>query len=114
MDQVCFVIPIADDKVENGRRLLREVQQDRLDDLAACDRRIGISKEVWFLTPLPNGSALTVYLECDNAVDAMRQFYESDEEFDIWLREGLADLVGLDPNTPPPEPYPERLVSYSA
>ena len=70
-------------------------------------------KEVWFLAPLPEGSALVAYMESSDIERSLEQFVGSRDEFDLWFKARLAESTGLDLNTPPDGPMPELLSSYS-
>jgi hypothetical protein len=93
---------------------MRELEVARKADYAASERRIGISKEVWFLAPLSDSGQLVGYMESDDFNTSLGQFVQSQEEFDLWFKRRLADCTGLDLNTPPAGPMPELLSSYSA
>jgi hypothetical protein len=115
MDQVTLIIPILPGKTDDGRAFMRELEESRKADYDRSERRIGITKEVWFLSQLPNGGdAFVVYLESGDFESAMGQFIESQDEFDLWFKRRLADATGLDLNNPPELTFPEVLSSYSA
>lgn len=114
MDQVCLVLPVATEKTEDARSFMRELEEVRKADYDASERRIGISKEVWFLAPLPEGEALVAYMESDDFNSSLGQFVQSKDEFDLWFKRRLAESTGLDLNSPPSGPMPEMLSSYSA
>ena len=77
MDQVCLVVPVADDKSEDARSFMAELDDVRKAEYDASERRLGISKEVWFLAPLPTGAALVAYMESDDFNSALGRFVES-------------------------------------
>jgi hypothetical protein len=114
MDQVCLVVPVADDKSEDACSFMAELDDVRKAEYDASERRLGISKEVWFLAPLPTGAALVAYMESDDFNSALGRFVESRDDFDMWFKRRLADSTGLDLNNPPGGPMPELLSSYSA
>jgi len=91
MDQICLVVPITPGKTADARDFMRELEEKRKPDYDRSERRIGITKEAWYLARTPGG-----------------------DQFDLWFKRRLADSTGLDLNTPPSGPLPELLSSYSA
>lgn len=45
MDQVCFALPVLEDKTEDARAFFEELETQRRSDYAASERRINIPKE---------------------------------------------------------------------
>ncbi len=114
MDQVCLLLPVASDKTEAAREFMRDLEEVRKADYVASEERIGISKEVWFLAPLPDGAALVAYIESDDFNRSLGEFVTSRDDFDLWFKMRLAESTGLDLNYAPSGPMPEMLSSYSA
>jgi hypothetical protein len=77
-------------------------------------RRLGITKEVWYLAHTPGGDQLVAYIESAGFGRALSVLSESQEEFEVWFKRRLAGSTGLDLKTPPSGPLPELLSSYSA
>lgn len=114
MDQVSLVLPVAAEDADDARAFMRELEQERKAEYDASERRIGISKEVWFLAPLPDRFALVAYMESADFQKSLEKFVQSQDEFDLWFKRRLLDSTGLDLNTPPDVPLPELLSSYAA
>jgi hypothetical protein len=53
-------------------------------------------------------------MESPDFPKALSAFSQSQDEFDRWFKQRLADATGLDLNTPPTGPLPELLSSYPA
>lgn len=102
MDQVCFVLPILPGKSSDARAFHRELDTARKAEYDRSERRLGISKEIWYLAPSPGGDHLVVYMEGADFKRAMQQFVASKDEFDLWFKRRLADVTGVDLNNPPP------------
>jgi hypothetical protein len=45
---------------------------------------------------------------------ALSEFSQSQDEFDRWFKQRLADVTGVDLNSPPPGPLSELVSSYEA
>jgi hypothetical protein len=114
MDQICLVVPVQPGKSDDARDFMRELEQSRMDEYAASEQRIGISKEVWFLAQVQGGDTVIGYIESGDFAEALRLFSESQDEFDLWFKQRFADSTGLDLNHPPEMTLPQMLSSYSA
>jgi hypothetical protein len=115
MDQVCLVLPILANKTEDARAFQRELDTERKADYDRSERRIGITKEVWYIASLPGGDQLVAYLETPDIQRALKLFVESRDEFDEWFKRRLADVTGVDMNNLPPDmQLPELVSRYEA
>jgi Family of unknown function (DUF6176) len=114
MDQICLVVPILPGRTADARDFMRELEADRKPDYQRSEHRIGIVKEAWYLAHTPAGDQLVAYMESPDFPKALSMFSQSQDEFDRWFKQRLADATGLDLNTPPTSSLPELLSSYSA
>jgi hypothetical protein len=115
MDQICLVLPILANKTEDARAFQRELDTDRKADYDRSERRIGITKEVWYVASLPGGDQLIAYMESDDFPRALKLFVASRDEFDEWFKGRLADVTGVDMNNLPPDmQLPELVSRYEA
>jgi Family of unknown function (DUF6176) len=114
MDQICLVVPILPGRTADARDFMRELEADRKADYQRSEQRIGIVKEAWYLARTPAGDQLVAYMESPDFPKALAMFSQSQDQFDQWFKQRLADATSLDLNTPPDSPLPELLSSYSA
>ncbi len=114
MQQICLVLPVSSGRGTNARDFMQELEESRKQDYARSEERIGITKEVWYLAPLPAGEVLVAYMETEDFGKALGLFSESRDDFDMWFKRRLADATGVDLNDPPEMTLPELLSSYSA
>jgi hypothetical protein len=114
MDQICLVVPITHGRSEAARAFMRELEEVRKADYERSERRIGISKEVWYLAQTGTGDLLVGYMESADFARALSLFSHSEDEFDVWFKGQLAHATGLDLNNPPTNGLPEKLSSYTA
>ena len=115
MDQVCLVLPILANKTEDARAFQRELDTERKADYGRSERRIGITKEVWFIASLPGGDQLVAYIESDDIQRALQLFVASRDDFDEWFKSRLAEVTGVDMNNLPPDmQLPELVSRYEA
>lgn len=115
MDQICLALPILPDKTDVARDFMRELEVERKAEYDRSERRIGITKEAWFLASLPSGDHLVAYMESQDFAGALALFVESRDDFDLWFKSRLAEATGVDLNNPPPDmKLPELLSGYQA
>ena len=115
MDRVCVVFPLLPGKTEDARAFQRELDTARKADYDRSERRIGITKEYWFVASVPGGDQLVVYMESADFGRALQMFVASQDAFDLWFKRRLAEVSGVDLNNPPPDmALPELVSSYEA
>jgi hypothetical protein len=115
MDQISLVLPILPGKTDDARMFQRQLDTDRKADYDRSERRIGITKEVWYIASLPAGDVLVAYMESNDFDRALQQFVASHDEFDQWFKRRLADVTGVDMNNLPPDmQLPEMVSRYEA
>jgi hypothetical protein len=114
MQQICLVLPVSQGRGTDARDFMRELEETRKEDYARSEERIGITKEVWYLAPLPTGEVLVAYMETEDFGKALGLFSQSRDDFDMWFKRRLGDATGVDLNDPPEMTLPELLSSYSA
>src|SRR5207244_11072583 len=96
MDPVCLVMPILPGKTADARAFLRDLDGPRKAEFDKSERRIGISKELWYLATLPTGDQLVGYMEAANFGEAVSQFSASPDPLDHWVKQQMADVTVLD------------------
>jgi hypothetical protein len=115
MDQICLVFPILPGQIEAARHFQRELDTTRKADYDRSERRIGITKEYWFVASVPGGDQLVAYMESADFNRALQLFVQSRDEFDLWFKQRMADVTGVDLNNPPPDmKLPELVSRYEA
>lgn len=115
MDRVCVVLPILPGKTEAARAFQRELDTERKADYARSERRIGITKEHWFLASVPSGDQLVAYMESADFARSIGEFGASQDGFDLWFKRRMAEVTGVDlGNLPPDMELPELVSSYEA
>ena len=74
MDQICLVVPITPGKAEDARDFMRELEEKRKPDYGRSERRIGITKEAWYLARTPGGDQFVAYMETPDFGQALSLF----------------------------------------
>jgi hypothetical protein len=114
MDYIGFALPILPGQAPAARAFQQELMEVRGADYAASERAIGITKELWFVQATPNGDLFVAYMESADFGRALALFAQSREPFDVWFKERLAAVTGVDLNEPPPGPLSELVSHYEA
>ena len=112
MDPVCLVMPILPGKTDDARAFIRDLDGPRKAEFDQSERRIGITKELWYLAKLPTGDQLVGYMEAANFGAAVAQFSASKDPFDLWFKTRMAAVTGVDLNNLPPGFAPPELLSH--
>jgi hypothetical protein len=114
MDHTCLVVPVLPGKEDELRAFYREVDGARQQDYDRSEQRLGITKEIAWVAPIDGGSAAVIYIESENFEQAFSHFVQSQDEFDLWFKQRVLDISGLDLNNPPEIELPELLSVYQA
>jgi hypothetical protein len=90
-----LTFPILAGKVEAWRRLCQELDGSRRQPYEASRQRLGITDERMALVETPFGATAVTTLEAPNVDRALGQIIASDHSFDVWYRERLQELHGI-------------------
>jgi hypothetical protein len=112
MDHICLALPVLPGKTAEARVFMHQLDGSRRADFDASERRIGITKELWFLAQLPSGDHLIAYMEAASFDRALRAFVSSRDPFDMWFKAEMLAATGLDLNNPPANMTPPELLSH--
>jgi len=114
MDHTCIVVPVKPGKEAALRDFYREVEGPRNDAFDRSERRLGITKEIAWRAPTDGGTVAVIYIESEDFESVFGQFVQSTDEFDLWFKQQVLDISGLDLNNPPEMELPELLSLYEA
>jgi len=94
MKQRLFAVPILPGKTEQARAFLRALAGERSDGFVACERRLGVTKEVWAIQSVPQGDMLICYFAAADVGQVATEFTASQEAFDVWFNAQLTETAG--------------------
>jgi hypothetical protein len=60
------------------------------------------------------GSMVIVRFECADVAAVFADFGQSNDAFDVWFKERVLDITGVDLSAPSGEPLPEIILDWSA
>ena len=112
MDHICLAMPLLPGKSAEARTFLQQLDSSRRSDFDASERRIGITKELWYLAKLPSGDHLIAYMESEDFSSALQGFVGSRDSFDMWFKAQMQAVTGVDLNNPPADMAPAELLSH--
>jgi hypothetical protein len=101
---IAFMVPIVPGQETLDRDTLAEVQGTRSYEYQESRKRLGITREAVWHQETPNGNVAVVYLEADDVGAAMMGIATSQEPFDVWFRERMQEIHGIDLAEPAPPP----------
>ncbi len=95
MSGIVLTFPILDGKVEAWRRFCQELRSFRRKPYEASRRRLGITCERMALVETAFGATAVTTLEAPDVAQALGQIIASVLPFDLWYREKLQELHGV-------------------
>ncbi|MBN2549506.1 MAG: hypothetical protein JXB15_10135 [Anaerolineales bacterium] len=95
MSGIVLTFPILDGKVEAWRRFCQELSGSRRKVYEASRQRLGITRERLALVETAFGSTSVTTLEAPDVAQALGQIIASALPFDVWYRERLQELHGV-------------------
>ena len=95
MSGIVLTFPILDGKVEAWRRFCQELCGFRRKPYEASRQRLGITRERLALVETTFGATAVTTLEAPDVAQALGQIISSDLPFDVWYREKLQELHGV-------------------
>jgi hypothetical protein len=113
MESFAFVFPVLPGKSEQLRAFAKQVMGARAAEMDSSRRPLGVTRETVWLQQTPMGDMGLVLLEGDNVVDANRRFAASTDPYDVWFKETVLDVTGVDFGQPIPA-MSETLIDYRA
>ena len=114
MASLASAFPILPGKTEQWKHFSQEMAGPRRNEFEASRKRLGVSREVAYLQQTPQGDMVVVYVEARDISSVFEGFGRSQEPFDVWFREQVKDIHGVDFSQPLPGPLPEAIVDWRA
>ena len=95
MSGIVLTFPILAGKVEAWRRFCQELSGSRRKTYEASRQRLGITRERLALVDTAFGATAVTTLEAPNVALALGQIIASVLPFDLWYRNQLLELHGI-------------------
>jgi hypothetical protein len=114
MASLASAFPILPGKTEQWKHFCQEMVGPRRSEYESSRQRLGVSREVAYLQHTPQGDLVVVYIEAQDIPRVFEGFGRSQEPFDVWFREQVKDIHGVDFSQPLPGPLPEAIIDWGA
>lgn len=114
MASLASAFPILPGKTEQWKHFCQEMAGPRRSEYEASRNRLGVTREVVYLQQTPQGEMAVVYVEAQNIPRIFEGFGTSQEPFDVWFRQQVKDIHGVDFTQPLPGPLPEAFLDWRA
>ena len=108
MAYLAIALPCVPGGADKLRALADECAGPRQAEFEEFHRRVGLSEERWFVQQTPQGDLCIITLEGDPA-GAMAKLGASQHPFDVWFREAVKGVHGVDFAAPMPGPPPVQV-----
>jgi len=95
MSGIVLTFPILDGKVEAWRRFCQELSGSRQKPFEASRQRLGITCERLALVETAFGATAVTTFEAPDVAQALGQIIVSGLPFDVWYRDKLQELHGV-------------------
>jgi hypothetical protein len=108
---LCFAAPLLPGTSSRDREEMHSCSHgSRSEEHSASRRRHGISRESVWIQSTPGGDVAVVLIESTDLSHALLGLATSDEPFDVWFREHLMAVHGMDLSAG--MSLPEQVLSY--
>ena len=107
MATFAFAMPLLPGKEEVDREMFERFSSgDEKEAYQAARRGQGLTREVVWHQPMPNGTLAIVLMEGDDVGSALQKIATSEEPFDQRFRDFVKEVQGIDLAMDPPPPSP--------
>jgi hypothetical protein len=108
---VALAYPVIAGNEGKARDFVSDVK-NRHKEFEKSSKNRKVKKEAWFLQQLPGSSTLIIFMEADDVAKSISEFAQSQDSFDVWLKQSAKSITGMDFSMPREDPYPELLLSH--
>ncbi len=116
-EEFAFALPIAAGRVDDVKRFCEEMATGaRAEGWDESRRRMNARKvKVWIQhIGGSNRAVLIAYWQVEDTQRVVRELAESQEPFDVWFREGVLELHGVDLSQGSLRATPEKVIDWRA
>lgn len=112
MTQLAMTVPILPGKRADLEELAKTVTGPKKKEYDTSEKKLKIDKETWFIESSQQGDSWIFYAEGKNIEKSLGDWIVSKEPFDMWLKEKIKNITGIDYNNPPPGALPKQILKY--
>ena len=112
MNRTTLLFPIRPDATAELEKFASRLSGPDAVLFDRSQRRVGISRECWFLHDTPAGKLVVFYVEAVDVAKALGTFVASQEPDDLMLKDQVRKITGIDIERVPAESFPRMLLQY--
>ena len=105
-----ILAPIVEGKLDAWKQWTQDLNGPRKEEITDFNRRYGLTRHAAWLAQTPAGPMVAALHEGPGADQLMPKLAASQIEFDVWFRDKIKEVHGMDVTQPPPGPMPELLL----
>ena len=110
--EIVLVLPILPGKSEAWRRFIQEIQGSRRSDYEASRRRLGMFAERTWISTTAQGEQAIIIIEVEDPEQSLRELSNSETPFDVWFRQQIIKLNGVDLRQALSKLLPDRVSAW--
>lgn len=114
MASIAVAFPVLPGKGEEMRSFARAVLGVRRAEFDASQQRHGAVGERWYYQQTPQGEIVIVCIDGKDPLASLGAFSASRDPFDLWFKQQVQGLCGVDLNEPPAGPPPAQIFDWIA
>ena len=104
--------PVLPGKTDDARKFAEETMSRR-DEFSASQKKSSITKEEWSLQQTPMGDLVVVRFEASDVEKSFARLAESTDAFDVWFKQRVLEVSGVDLGAPSDDPPPEVILDWT-
>jgi hypothetical protein len=109
MKTFCGAFPLLPGKTEAAKEFAKTCMISKRTEYAVALKSQGVTKESWFLQKTPQGDMVIVHFEADDVEKAFEAQAKSKAPFDVWFKQQVKSITGVDLEQPSDEAPPEEI-----
>lgn len=109
MNTIAVAFPLLPGKREALSTFAQTLMTERKADFERS--QVSVSRESWYVQPTPVGDLIIAYFEAPDIAAVFEGLAISEEPFDIWFRDQIQNVTGVDMSKPP-EGWSERIFNW--
>ncbi len=110
--ELALIVPILKGKVKDVEQLAASLSSSKSEEYGKSQMGLGIEKESWFLASSVQGDYVIVYIASNDVSKSMSKLISSKEPFDLWIKNEVGKITGVDWNNPPSMALPKQILRY--
>jgi hypothetical protein len=113
MSSTAVASPLLPGREAEARQFAAELLGPRRAESDELQQRLGITRESWYLQPIPGGHLLILVVEAQDIDRTFRELAAATDPFARWFKQQMAALTGGTFDQPPPA-LPEPILEWTA